>query len=297
MPASDDLPWDGRGLPPAANERLRRAAASGVAGSLLSVPDAAALAAVGFEPVGEAMGCIVQHLGWRGYGCGYVYGWNDARTVTSSTTNRWAGFAPYVKALNHAWDTALGRMLAEASALGADGVVGVRLATTSLDAANREFLALGTAVRGRTPTRARQPFATELSGADLGKLLHAGWVPSGIAIGVSVGVRHDDYRTRRQTMRWQANTEVDGYTELVTSVRRDARRQFERRVRALGGEAVLVSRMDLQVWANEVGEDHQDHYAEALVTGTTATGFHTPASTPTSTLTILPLGPAKENRR
>lgn len=290
MPASDNVPWDGRGLPPAATARLERAAASGVSGSLLSVPDAAALTAVGFEPVGEAMGCIVQHVGWGGVGAGYGYGGVHARTVTSGSGNRWAGFGPYVKALYHGWDTALHRMLAEATALGADGVVGVRLGERSLGAENREFLALGTAVRGRSRTRTRHPFATELGGPDVGKLLQAGWAPTGIAIGISVGTRRLDYRTTQQTRRWQQNTEVDGYTELVTAVRNDARRQFEHRGRALGGEALLVSSMALRV-------SEEALQAEAVFTGTAATAFHRGPVTPTTTLSILPLGQPKENRR
>lgn len=294
MPASDSSSWDGRGLPPVAAERLARAASSGVATSLLSAAGAAGLAAVGFAPVGEVMGCIVEHIGWRGYGCGSPYA---PRTITSASGNVWAGLGPYVKALYRGWDTALARLLAEATALGADGVVGVRLSETRLDAGgNREFLALGTAVRGNSRSRADRPFVTNLGGQDAAKLLHAGWVPTGIAVGISAAVRHDDYRTQQQAWSW-TNTQVDGYTDLVNAVRHDARTQFETRARRHGGEAVMVTGMGLRVWEHEPSEGHRDHYAEATFYGTTTTQFHRGKAAPTTSLSILPLrGTAKEKR-
>ena len=140
-------PWDGRGLPPAARARLERSRTDQVRASLLPVAGAAGLAACGLTPVGEVMGCIVEHLGWQGFGCpyyGYGYGAAGMRgpggfagpmgspmagppTVTSGQGYRWGGFAPYADALYRGYDTALDRMLQEANALDADGVVGVRL--------------------------------------------------------------------------------------------------------------------------------------------------------------------------
>lgn len=295
MPEPDPPPWDGRGLPPVAAERLERARRSGVASSLLSAPAAAALRAVGFAPVGEAMGAVVQHLGWRGYGCGYT-GFGSgfqlmlgSSTMTSGGRNRWAGLGPYVEALYHGWDTALGRMLAEAAALGADGVVGVRLTRNRVDnGGNHEFLALGTAIRGVGPVRADRPFATHQSGTDLAKQLTAGWVPTGIAFGISAAVRHDDYRTRMQAGSW-SNTEVSGYTDLVAAVRHEARAHLTDRAHRLGGESAVLDRMHLRVWEHEPAENHRDHYAEATVFGTVVTSFHRGPTAPTTSLSILPL--------
>src|SRR3954462_2394918 len=66
------------GLPPAALERVRHQRASGVRGSLLSAPAAAAVRSAGLEPVGEVFGCVVVTLGWTGGPCGYGYGWNTS---------------------------------------------------------------------------------------------------------------------------------------------------------------------------------------------------------------------------
>ena len=223
--------WDGRGLPPVAAERVRRAAAGGPWTSLLTAPAAAGLEVAGFDPVGEVMGSIVMQIGWSGFrGCG-AWGtgaWGNGvtfgatRTVTSSAGG-YVGYGPYVAALNHGYETAMGRMLQEAAGIGADGVVGVLLKTDHLDANNREFVALGTAVRSRGQARPRRPFNTSLPAQDVAKLVTSGWMPTDLVFGISVAVRHDDWRTQQQSSWGAGNMEVSGYTDLVHHVRADAR--------------------------------------------------------------------------
>lgn len=289
--------WDGRGLPPVARQRLRRAKSASVATSLLSAPAAASLAAVGFQPVGEVMGAIVEHIGWRGLGCGLAWG-SPIHTVTSGSGNRWAGLGPYVEAQYLGWDTALGRMLKEAAALGADGVVGVRLTRELLGAGgNHEFLAMGTAIRSRGRTHADRPFSTDLQGQDLAKLLRRGWAPAGIAVGVAAAVRHDSNLTWQQTNRWSTN-EVSGYTDLVNRVRHEARTQFHRRAAGFGGQAAIVSEMTLHVWEAEPAENHRDHYADATMLGTAAVQFRrTPTDVTSSSILPLRDTPTKEQSR
>lgn len=328
-----DTPWDGRGLPPAALARLERSRADQVGASFLPVAGAAGLAACGLTPVGEVMGCIVEHLGWQGFGCpyyGYGYGYGAAGmrgpggfgggmrgvrlgtpggfggpmlpggiagpmgggppTVTSGEGYRWGGFAPYADALYRGYDTALDRMLQEAKALGADGVVGVRLTVEHMGQGNREFVALGTAVRSLGRTHLDKPFATLLAGQDVTKLLASGWAPASIVIGLSVSVRHDDYRTQLQTGSWNtANTEVEGYSELVTHARADARDQLEKRIARSGAEGAVIDDVSLRIHEVEPSENHRDHVAEAVVIGTAITRFHRSRTAPTRSLSILPL--------
>jgi uncharacterized protein YbjQ (UPF0145 family) len=271
---------------------MARFQAGGVRTSLLDVPGAAAVTGVGLPPVGEVMGCMVEHIGWAGFGgCGYWgsgAGWGMG-TVTSGSGARFAGYAPYVDALYRGYDTALTRMLTEAQAMGADGVVGVRLSVAHLGQDNREFTALGTAVRATGSVHAPRPFVTDLPGADVAKLLHAGWVPVSIAFGISVAIRHDDLGTRSQATAWGWNTEVSGYTELVQHVRHDARARFAEHAARAGAEGAIVSYMGLHVWEREPGENHRDHVAESTVFGTTLARFHQGRTAPTRALTILPL--------
>jgi uncharacterized protein YbjQ (UPF0145 family) len=279
--------WDGRGLPPAVAARAERWSPDGVRTSLLDVASFAGARSAGLQPLGEVMGCTVVHLGWQGWGgCGY-YGYGAApRTVTSGSRSRFSGFAPYVDALRGAYDAAVGRLLAEAVAMRAHGVVGVRLTETHVSG-GREFLALGTAVRADTAVFLERPFVTELDGNDVAALLHAGWVPAALAYGISVGVRHDDYRTQRQAMSWR-NAEVSGYTELVQQVRHDARLRFADRVRRVGADGALVSRTSLHVHEQEPSDGHVDHVAEATVFGT-ALARYARTAPPRRTLTVLPL--------
>lgn len=303
--------WDGTGLPPAAAERIARFAGGGPRTSLLPVPGAAGLQSVGLETVGEAMGCIVTSIGFAGWqGCGY-YGYGGGglgglggglgglpggfagplspRTVTSSTSSRYGGYRPYVDALYRGYGTATSRMVAEAAALGADGVVGVRFQVSHLDSGTREFMALGTAVRARSRTRPAKVFVTDLAGQEVAKLMHAGWVPVEIARGISVAIRHDDWATQQQASWGSGNTEVTGYTELVSHVRADARNRFAQQLKASGADGAVISNAALRVWEVEPAENHRDHVAESMVFGTTVARFHLGHAAPTNSLTIMPL--------
>ncbi|MBV9099311.1 MAG: heavy metal-binding domain-containing protein [Frankiaceae bacterium] len=294
--------WDGRGLPPVAQARVERAAAGRLRTSLFAAREAATLRAVGLDPVGDVMGCVVEHIGWGGYGCGAYVGTGIGRyayappTLTSGMGG-YAGYAPYVDALYYGFEVALHRMLLEAQALGADGVVGVRWTQERIYANNnREFVALGTAVRARGGQRPAHLFATDLAGQDVVKLMHGGWMPSGLVIGIAVAVRHDDYYTRQQAMSW-TNVEVTGYTELVTFARADARAKFAERAAKHGGDAAIVSDMAMNVWALEPGENHRDHVVESVVTGSALAKFHRGAQAPTDALMMLPLVGTDRRRR
>ncbi len=298
---SEGPQWDGVGLPPAAMARMQRFRADGIRTSLLDARGAVSTEAVGLRPIGEVMGCIVEHIGWTGWGgCGY-YGYGRmgspflgaSATVTSGGAGAgiFGGYRPYVDALYRGYDTAIARMLMEATAMGADGVLGARISVNHLGQDNREFVVLGTAVRSEGRVHPAQPFVTDLSGADVAKLLHAGWVPASIAFGIAMAVRHDDWATIRQSQSWGQNTEVFGYTELVTHVRSDARQRFHHRAARAGADAALVSGMDLRIWAHEPGEGHRDHVAESTVYGTTVARFARRRSATTNALSILPLRP------
>jgi len=215
-------------------------------------------------------------------------GWSGA-TVSSGGRDAYAGYGPYVQAVYRGYHTALDRMLMEARGLGADGVVGVRLTVEHLGQSNREFVALGTAVRAKSPFRPAVPFVTDLSGPDVAKALRAGWVPVRLAIGLSVAIRHDDWATLRQASAW-INSEVSGYTELVSQVRAEARDQFAASAQRAAAETALVSRMDMRIWTIEPNEGHRDHVAEATVIGTALARFSATGQARTRSLTVLPLG-------
>lgn len=290
----------GSGLPQVALDRIARASASGVRTSLLSVPSAASARVVGLDPVGEVMGCIVQHLGWQGWsGCGYWSGPGNLQTT------QFGSHQPYVDAVRHGYDTALRRLAEEAKLLGADGVIDIRITVTVLDHDNYEFVALGSAVRlgdprsglGTLPVALPTPFLTELCGADVAKLMLAGWMPTAIVYGIALAVRHDDWLTARQTQRW-ANAEVTGFTELSSHVRHQARRVVTAQTAQKGAGGALITSSSMRIWEREPSEHHTDHLAECRMFGTAVLRFPRPGVKPgPPPLTYLPLNNQNSNTR
>jgi uncharacterized protein YbjQ (UPF0145 family) len=181
---------------------------------------------------------------------------------------------------------ALDRMTTEADELGGHGVVGVRLTIGGFPAGGLEFKAIGTAVRapGVPPMEnwhkdsrghRRMPFTSDLSGQDFAKLIMKGWVPAGLALGISIGSRHDDWMTVGQTRWGSGNAEVTGWTELVNEARHDSRMELERDVKRLGAEGVVIADMDMRVRERECPamEGRRDHIVEATTIGTAIVRF------------------------
>ncbi len=256
--------WSGEGLPPVAQARLAEINASGTWSSALSTPEFAAIKSAGFEPAGQVLGAAVYNLGYRGYG-GYGYGcpsgmafttynrmvaWQPGFTALSSAGNQ-TPYGALVRTLYNARRKAINRMAAECSGLGGHGVVGVRLSIRRFPAGGLEFHAIGTAVRAPGVPPLRQPFTSDLSGQEFAKLIADGVVPVGLALGISIGSRHDDWTTRAQTSWGAGNTEVGGYTELINMTRHDARDQLRRDVARMGAEGVVIESMDLHIGEQE----------------------------------------------
>jgi len=280
---------------------VARAAGAGPGGtwdSALTCQEFTAVRGVGFEPVGQVFGAAVYAAGYAsGYSCpAQVPGQRDA-----------GSFGPLVEAMYQARQTAIDRMTAECAALGGHGVVGVRLSRGSLPLSGLDFTATGTAVRAPGAAHGQRAlFTCDVSGQDFAKLISAGWAPAGLAVGISIGSRHDDRELAGQARWWSGNVEVAGWSELVNQSRHDARRQLERDVRRLGGEGVVITGMQMRVRERDcpatVGR--HDHIVEVTLTGTAIVGFsrtdHIPAG---PALTVMPLGgyqsadPLKARRR
>ena len=209
---------------------------SGTWSSALSTEEFAAIRSAGFEPVGQVLGAAVYNIGFSGgYNCpgawsGFGSYAQAYRSVTQvSGRGGYGSFGPLTQAMYDARHLAINRMVTECAELGGHGIVGVSLTIGSFPAGGLEFKAIGTAVRSAGAPPLKQPFSSDLSGQDFAKLLASGWVPAGLALGISVGARHDDWLTVGQT-RWGAgNAEVVGYTELVNDTRHDARHEAGRR--------------------------------------------------------------------
>jgi uncharacterized protein YbjQ (UPF0145 family) len=283
--------WTGKGLPPTAQARMRRFAESPVHSSLLTVPAAVAVDSVGFDPAGEVMGSAVMQLGWAGYGgCGYYGGYGSvAHARVYGSSSQWGGFAPYIKAVLSGYRLALNRLSAEASAMRADGIVGVRLSSRHLVDGSYEYTAIGSAVRARSRVRPDQPFVTDLDGPDFAALLIGGWVPVALEVAMEMAIRHDDALTRSQeSYRRRANVEISGHTELAQYVRSSVRQKLETQIKASRAHGVVVSTLDFNLWGSDAN-GHLDHVAEARIFGTSIVPFRRGAKPSPAPLTMLVL--------
>lgn len=269
--------WVGTGIPPVAVERLAEAQRTGTWASALSTQEFVAIRSAGFEPAGQVMGTTVQQLGWTRYGtCGYYSYGLQARTRVSGGSG-FGSFGPLVQALYDARRLAVSRMRKECEMLGGDGIVGVKLTVGPfVEAGCLEFQAIGTAVRASGGVRPRRPFTSHLTGQDFAKLISAGWVPVDLVLGISIGIRHDDWTVRASTRRLSSgNVEVDAWTELVNQTRHDSRSMLAKDVAHSGGEGVVVSDVALVIRERECAtyEGARDHVAEATAIGTSIAHF------------------------
>jgi uncharacterized protein YbjQ (UPF0145 family) len=286
------------GLPPAFAARTHGTWTSG-----LSVSEFAAIRSAGFEPVGQVLGSTVHNLGWfyqTPADCGYrggLFTTGISQTVTSAMSR---GLSTYVRTIYEARRVAMGRMAAECAALGGDGVVAVQLDIKPFPAAQGmlEFQAFGTAVRALGPERPARPFLSHLTGQEFAKLLMAGWVPVDMALGMSAGVRHDDWTTvmmsggiNRLSPVTYGNVEVAGWTELVNVTRHESRELLLRDSARTGAEGVVLSDSRLTVHERACGyggEDSHDHVVESTLIGTSIVSF-TKSAAPPRALTIMRL--------
>lgn len=307
------VPWSGQGPSSGPAGRPASAGEGGTWTSALSTGEFAAIRSVGFEPVGQVMGSAVFHIGRSGRNWGYEdcrfpgarlsYAYGPMGGVAEiALSGNGAPSQALVGVFDEARRTALARMTAECRALGGDGVVSAVLTMAPFvgQANCLEFKVIGTAVRARGGRHVDEPFTCHLDGEGFAKLLGAGWVPVALLVGMSVGVRHDDYRTASQTGSWR-NAEVTGWSELVHAVRSDARQQLRSQGAHRGGDSIVMAASRLRVWSERCprsGENEQeDRLAEATMIGTTIARFQV-RQPPPRTLSVMPLGaPGVRQRR
>jgi uncharacterized protein YbjQ (UPF0145 family) len=290
----------GSELPPAAATRLTEMRETRTWGSTLAVDEFAAISRVGFEPAGQVLGAAVYNVGDAGdeacpYGLAVFRGEGTPAYRPPGSGPRFVGVAPVgaaaigaarplVATLYQARRAAISRMTAECAALGGLGIIGVQL-TVGAFGDNEdivEFRALGTAVRARGVTSRAQPFASDLSGQDFTKLVAHGWVPVGLALGVAVGFRHDDWLTRGQTRWTSGNVEVEGYSYLVRQMRTDARNELELDLVRMGAEGVVVREMETHISERRcpIVPFGKDHLVQATIVGTAIAQFASIAPPP-----------------
>jgi len=201
----------------------------------LSVNEFLLVREAGFRPLGLVLGSSIYHVGIQ-------FGrWSQNRELDQLS-----------QAMYHARELAMTRMEAEADALGADGIVGVRLDIEFKEFGSElaEFIAIGTAVKADAPpdsggtwrNKHNQPFTSDLSGQDFWTLIQAGYAPLGMTMGTCV------YHIAHQRF-WQAmgnigqNVEIPQYTEALYDARELAMSRMQAEAEQLGAEGIVGVQM------------------------------------------------------
>lgn len=239
------------GLPVTATRRLEEARQSGGTWSSdLSVAELAAVRGVGFDPVGLVMGTSVYHIGYQ-YGQRFGIGWRPPSGVLDSfpCTHGWyhegqmMGWnwenIAYAHALGAARELAMERMEKEAAALGAHGVVGLRVnhERGAEWGGHVQFLAIGTAIVRRGAPPLSSVFTSHLSGQEFAKLIRIGFVPAGFVAGIGA-VQIQAGCMMEWQERLSQNAEIEQFTLAAQKARQLAVRHLEDHV-ALVGQGVV----------------------------------------------------------
>jgi uncharacterized protein YbjQ (UPF0145 family) len=262
-------------IPPHAKERLKGLRSSvhstGVFTSDFSVNEFLLVRKAGFEPIGLCVGSCVYHVGIQ-YGS-----WNKNQELDVLS-----------KAMYHARELALSRMRAEASAMGADGIVGVKLTIKRLewDAHLLEFIAIGTGVvhgDGHTGFRAHDggPFTSDLSGQDFWALSRTGYQPVSFVLGVCVyHVAHQSFRQAWKTM--GRNAEMPNFTQATYDAREIAMTRMQAEAERDGATGVVGVRVTEEnfIWG--------EHAIEFLALGTSVRQVDPNATVPAPAM-VMPM--------
>jgi len=179
----------------------------------------------GFHPLGFVMGSSIYHIGLQ------KRRWSRSQELDKLTS-----------AMYSARELAINRMEEEAEALGADGVVGVRLDVNYYEfgADTAEFIAMGTAIKAEDGRSYRnvegKPFTSDLSGQAFWTLRRVGHVPLGLVMGTCV--YHIAHRGIGQAIsQIGRNTELPNYTQALYDARELAMTRMQdeaNRLRATG---------------------------------------------------------------
>lgn len=182
----------------------------------------------GFDPVGLVVGSSIYHVGYQ------MAAWTQNQEMTVLT-----------QAMYHARELAMSRMEEEAHALGADGIVGVRLDVNHKEWGSHvaEFVAMGTAVVHRNdPHRFKnkrgRPFTSDLTGQDFYILLRSGYRPLGMVMGNCVyHVAQQGFLSYMRT--FSQNVELTQYTQALYDSRELAMERMQREAEELGAKGIV----------------------------------------------------------
>ncbi|MGH2973026.1 MAG: heavy metal-binding domain-containing protein [Gaiellaceae bacterium] len=202
----------------------------------LSIDEFVLARAAGLRPVAQVMGSSIYHVGWQQQPGNWGIQMGSSSQELSVLSEAW----------NNARQRAFARLEQEATLVGADAVIGVRLTIGRHDwaAGAIEYVAVGTAVRSEGSERAgaQRPVLTDLSGQDFWKLWRAGERPLGVVGASTVHYIVAGWSTQQAQSGlgagW-ANQELRDFTRGVYDARETALGRMTSEARELGAAGVV----------------------------------------------------------
>jgi uncharacterized protein YbjQ (UPF0145 family) len=238
------------GLPLRAQQRLGEIgkAASGFFTSDLSIDEFALVHAIGLRPISQVMGSSIYHVGWQQRPGSYG-GWQPG------------GVSQELTVVSEAWNTArlraFARLEQEATLVGADAVVGVRVTKGEHDwaAGAIEYVAVGTAVRAEGAQPRERPALSDLSGQDTWKLWQAGYRTLGVVGASTVHYVVAGWSTQQASGYWSswANQELRDFTRGVYDARETALGRMTAEAHKIGAAGVVGVSIEHNVQERETG--------------------------------------------
>ena len=224
------------GIPEDAMKRLaemRPGSPKALFTSDLTVNEFLLVSEAGFRPVGLVLGSSIYHVGLQ------IGRWSQNMELDRLS-----------QAMYHARELAMSRMEAEADALRADGIVGVRLDVEMKEfgADIAEFIAVGTAVKAEEGAggggvdnwrnNKNQPFTSDLSGQDFWTLIRAGYAPLGMVMGSCVyHIAHQKLGAKMGNI--GRNVEIEQFTQALYDARELAMSRMQAEAEELHAEGIV----------------------------------------------------------
>lgn len=232
----------------------------------LSVNEWLSLKRYKLHPLGQVMGSTYYQIGYvrtpnaSGFG-GYF---SASRELQAPT-----------QALYEGRKRAIARLLQEATMLGANAVVGFRMDEKGYEPKDGliEFVCYGTAVRVEDLPKSETPIVCSVSGQDFVRLIAAGQLPVGLALGATVYYLQTDWYDMSQERSWY-NQEMQGFTQGVYQARHLAVRKLREDMGKMKATGVVGADFTMRVEetsrgeATEEGEEIIDHILEVVMMGT-----------------------------
>jgi uncharacterized protein YbjQ (UPF0145 family) len=154
----------------------------------------------------------------QSYPCPHGYGYYRAGPDHQYGYN-WEHTA-YEQGVIDARDAALARITQEARDLDAHGIVGVRLVRRHLEGVGNalEFTVIGTAIRRTGGPHLDRPFMSHLDGVAFSKLIHGGYVPVWMVVGIGA-VEIDPGCGTEWLLRSWNNVRIDQVSDGIEAAR------------------------------------------------------------------------------